>query len=240
MIHTYEVTGMHCQNCVEKLTTALKRVPGVTGATVTLNPPEAVVEMSSHVPTPVLEDRVSTAGSFSFKEKQTGHVDHPAPPEVETSQSLAPLFVIVGYIVGGVMLRAAISGDVSVHTLMSNFMGGFFVVFSLFKMINLSGFADGYSTYDVLAKRSRGYSLAYPFIELGLGVAYLTAFAPVLTNATTLIIMIVGSIGVAQALQEKRAIQCACLGTALKLPMTKVTLAEDVVMGLMALMMLAG
>jgi hypothetical protein len=45
--------------------------------------------------------------------------------------------------------------------------------------------------------------------------------------------------GVAQALREKRTIQCACLGTALKLPMTKVTLAEDVVMGLMALVMLA-
>lgn len=77
------------------------------------------------------------------------------------------------------------------------------------------------------------------FVELALGLAYLTAFAPALTNTVTLVLMIVGSIGVAQALQEKRAIQCACLGTALKLPMTKVTLAEDVVMGLMALVMLA-
>ncbi len=42
-----------------------------------------------------------------------------------------------------------------------------------------------------------------------------------------------------QALLQKRTIQCACLGTALKLPMTKVTLGEDLLMGLMALGMLA-
>ena len=239
MIHTYEVTGMHCQSCVGKLTGALKEIPSVTGVTVTLSPPEATVEMSSHVPTSTLEAAANTAGKFSFKERAKAHVEPTIAQEADTSQSLAPLFIIVGYILGGVILRAAISGDVSVHTLMGNFMGGFFIVFSLFKMINLSGFADGYSTYDVLAKRSRGYALTYPFVELALGVAYLTAFAPALVNTVTLVLMIIGSIGVAQALREKRAIQCACLGTALKLPMTKVTLAEDVVMGLMALVMLA-
>ena len=50
--------------------------------------------------------------------------------------------------------------------------------------------------------------------------------------------MAIGSIGVFQALREKKTIQCACLGTALKLPMTKVTLIEDVGMGVMALLML--
>ena len=38
------------------------------------------------------------------------------------------------------------------------------------KVIDLNGFADGYSTYDLLAKRSRPYALAYPFIELALGI----------------------------------------------------------------------
>ena len=121
---------------------------------------------------------------------------------------------------------------------MKNFMGGFFVIFSLFKMIDLNGFADGYSTYDVIAKRSRGYAIAYPFIELALGVAYLLAWNLRLTNAITFGLMSIGTIGVAKALLEKRRIQCACLGTALKLPMTKVTLVEDVGMAAMALAML--
>jgi copper chaperone CopZ len=239
MLHTYEVSGMRCQSCVGKVVAALKAVPGVSDATVTLRPPRAEIRMEHHVSTEILEKALRGAGEYSLSEIVASSKTAEAKSEPKEPQSLTPLFVILSYIVGGVVLRAIISNDFSPHSLMTNFMGGFFVVFSLFKMINLSGFADGYSTYDVLAKRSRVYALAYPFIELALGIAYLTAFAPVLTNLVTLALMVVGSMGVAQALREKRTIQCACLGTALKLPMTKVTLAEDVVMGLMALVMLA-
>ena len=169
----------------------------------------------------------------------------PSAPEAPTpshhqaeTETLRPLFVIVAYLVGAVLVRAFATGDFSSHELMKNFMGGFFVIFSLFKMIDLNGFADGYSTYDVIAKRSRGYAIAYPFIELALGVAYLLAWNLRLTNAITFGLMSIGTIGVAKALLEKRRIQCACLGTALKLPMTKVTLVEDVGMAAMALAML--
>src|SRR5688572_25996602 len=36
---------------------------------------------------------------------------------------------------------------------MHDFMGFFLVLFSLFKFFNLSGFADGFQMYDLLAKR---------------------------------------------------------------------------------------
>lgn len=48
----------------------------------------------------------------------------------------------------------------------------------------------------------------------------------------------VSAIGVAQALMAKRKIVCACLGAVFKIPITKVTLLEDVLMFLMALGML--
>jgi hypothetical protein len=196
--------------------------------------------MADDVTIGVLNAAVTSMGAYSLTEKKrdmgspVAAQSEPATPD----QSLAPLFIVFTYIAGGVLLRAFISGDFSFHTLMGNFMGGFFVVFSLFKMINLSGFADGYGTYDLLAKRSRLYSLAYPFIELGLGVAYLSSVAPVVTNVLPIVIMSIGAVGVARALSKKQAIQCACLGTALKLPMTKVTLAEDLLMVVMALLML--
>ena len=41
--------------------------------------------------------------------------------------------------------------------------------------------------------------------------------------------------GVIQQLRKKTTIQCACLGTALKLPMTEATLIENSLMLLMAL-----
>ena len=96
---------------------------------------------------------------------------------------------------------------------MANFMGGFFLAFSFFKLLNLRGFADAYQTYDVLARPGRAYGYVYPFIELTLGVAYLVRFIPLLTNLVTLVVMLTSIVGVTQALLQKRRIQCACLGT---------------------------
>lgn len=237
MIHNYEITGMHCNNCVGKVTKGLEAVPGVTKATVTLNPRSATVEMSTHVSTGTLNAALKPIGGYSLSEKTTVYETLPSNAPLN-EESLKPLFIIVGYLIGGVLLRASIANDYSFHSLMTNFMGGFFVLFSLFKMIDVKGFAQGYATYDVLAKRSEAYAKSYPFIELGLGVLYLTGTAPFFTNLITVVLMTIGSIGVVQALRQNRAIQCACLGTALKLPMTKVTLAEDLVMGLMAAGML--
>ena len=237
MIHNYEIDGMHCNNCVEKVTTALGAVPGIAKASVTLSPPAATLEMGTHVSTDTLNDSLKSVGDYRLTEKFDSY-ELPAVTPLPTTESLRPLFVIVGYLVGAVVLRALIANDFTIHSLMSNFMGGFFVLFSLFKMIDVKGFAEGYSTYDIIAKRSETYAKSYPFIELALGVLYLTGIAPLFTNLTTVLIMAIGSVGVIQALRQKRTIQCACLGTALKLPMTKVTLAEDVVMGLMAVGML--
>ena len=97
-----------------------------------------------------------------------------------------------------------------------------------------------YQTYDVLARPVRAYGYAYPFIELGLGIAYLARLVPVVTSVVTLVVMLVSVVGVTQALLQRRRIQCACLGTVFNLPMTKVTFVEDALMAGMALAMLVG
>jgi hypothetical protein len=121
---------------------------------------------------------------------------------------------------------------------MRHFMAGFFLVFSFFKLLNVTAFADAYMTYDVVAKRARWYGLAYPFIELLLGLAYFVNFQPMVTNVVTLVVMGVGTIGVVESLLNKRKIRCACLGTVFNLPMSVVTLVEDTLMVAMALAML--
>ena len=50
--------------------------------------------------------------------------------------------------------------------------------------------------------------------------------------------MAIGSAGVALKLLQGQELMCACLGAVFKIPMTYVTLAEDLIMGLMALLML--
>ena len=121
---------------------------------------------------------------------------------------------------------------------MQYFMAGFFIVFSFFKFLNLTGFAESYAMYDILAKRVKVYGLVYPFIELILGVAYLTGFEPTITYIATICIMGFSSIGVIQSVLDKKKIRCACLGAVFNLPMSMVTIIENLIMVLMALIML--
>ena len=52
------------------------------------------------------------------------------------------------------------------------------------------------------------------------------------------IIMGVGAIGVIRALRKGLDLRCACMGTVLDVPLSTVTLSEDIAMGLMACAML--
>ena len=49
--------------------------------------------------------------------------------------------------------------------------------------------------------------------------------------------MMIGNIGVAKALKKSEKIACACLGTIFSVPMTKITLFENLFMAIMALYM---
>jgi hypothetical protein len=121
---------------------------------------------------------------------------------------------------------------------MNDFMGLFFVAFAFFKLLDLPGFANGFAGYDLLARRWAGWGYLYPFVELALGVAYLVRWQPLAINVVTLIVLTVSSVGVLRALLDRRAIRCACLGTVFNLPMTTVSLAEDVGMAVMAAVMI--
>ncbi len=149
-----------------------------------------------------------------------------------------PLVLIIAYITGVSFLTSTESGQIVWHIWMSHFMAGFFLVFSAFKFLNLSGFAAAYARYDVLATRWHYYGYIYPFLELGLGIAYLAQTVNTIVLILTILLMGFSSIGVMQALMKKQVIDCACLGTILKLPMSAITLIEDISMVLMAIAML--
>lgn len=121
---------------------------------------------------------------------------------------------------------------------MHYFMGFLFCLFSLLKLFDISGFADGFQMYDLIGKKSRAYALAYPLIELALGLAYLSFIFPIAVYLLTIALMLVGSVGVVKALKKGLDLYCPCMGTILKVPLSTVTLTEDLGMGAMALIML--
>ena len=92
--------------------------------------------------------------------------------------------------------------------------------------------------YDVLAKKIPAGAYLYVFIELGLGIAFLINFNPILTNSITVIVMSISIIGVLQSVLNKKKIQCACLGAVFNLPMSTVTIIEDALMIAMSGIML--
>lgn len=243
MKHEYKITGMHCGACVEKVQSALESVEGVEEAEVTLKPPRASVTMAQHIETDKLTQAVAAKGSYGLEE--TDHEqDHGAnaddgeEDQEQDDESLYPLFLIVGYIAGAVLLVGYATDQWDPMVMMRHFMAGFFLVFSFFKLLDPAGFVSAYRGYDLIARRSATYARTYPFIELALGIVYLINVLPIVVNIVTLVLMLVGAAGVLKALLDKRAIRCACLGTALNLPMTKVTLVEDLTMAAMAAVML--
>lgn len=165
------------------------------------------------------------------------HSNQNSPATQKKISGYTAFGLIIAGIIGGTMLLQIIR-DWHLHDIMADFMGLFFITFGAFKLINYKAFIEAYQTYDIVAKKSKLYAMAYPFIEIGLGIAYLARFLLVPVNIITLVLMIIGSIGVLLALFKKQEFQCACLGTIINLPLTYITLIEDLAMAAMALIML--
>lgn len=153
-----------------------------------------------------------------------------------------PLMVIIGLaLLAAAAKQAAYPGAWSGMSWMPDFMGFFLVMFSMFKFFDPGGFADGFQMYDLLAGPMRGYAYVYPFIELGLGLGYLARWQPAAICAATIVVMVFGSLGVLNALRKGLDLECACMGTVLKVPLSTVALVEDLGMAAMAAaMLLAG
>jgi len=239
MKHQYKIKRLHCAACVAKVQDALRQLPQIESASVTLNPPRADVTMREHVGVQELNRALKRAGDYSLEEiREPRTAPAPAATAAKPETSWLPLGLIFAFLTGGVVLRQLYLGHWDWDDAMGNFMGGFFLVFSFFKLLNLRGFASSYAAYDIIARRWMPYGYAYPFLELALGIACLWRFEPRATNWATLLLMGVSSIGVIQSLVNKRKIQCACLGAVFNLPMSKVTLLEDLLMAGMAAAML--
>lgn len=149
-----------------------------------------------------------------------------------------PLLVILSLTALSAWASQVPSGSWDAMAWMHDFMGFFLVVFSMLKLFNLPGFADGFQMYDVLAKPFRPYAFVYPFIELGLGLAYLAHWQPLVTYWVTVVVMLFGSAGVLLALLKGLNVNCACMGTILKVPLSTVALVENLGMAAMAAFML--
>lgn len=237
MTHTYQIEGMHCGSCVGKVKSELLKLGDVTEAEVQLKGPQATISLAHHIPLTALQRAIDKAGKFTISETEvTGQHEIQIQSEVKAwLVTYKPLLIAFAYITGIAILTAWSSDGIKWMPWMKNFMGGFFIALSFFKLLELRAFADNYSGYDLLAKKIRVYGLIYPFIELGLGLAYISNWQPFYTNIITIGVMGFSTIGVIETILNKRKIRCACLGSVFNVPVGTVTLIEDLLMVGMAL-----
>ena len=232
MKNTYFITGMTCQGCVASVREKLLAVSGVTAVTIDLAKGTAELTKQHSVSIAALTSVLPS--KYKIEEKDTAVVA--LPDEKSKLQHLKPLFLIFAYLfVAAFLLHYK---DWSTREAMLDFMGLFYIVFSFFKLLDLKGFPKNFRMYDPLAKAISAYAWVYPFLELGLGLMFLMRFQLTIALVATLIILGITTFGVTKTLLDKKSIQCACLGTALKLPMTEATIIENAIMLVMAVVML--
>lgn len=238
MTHTYNISGMTCGGCKASVEKELTALPEITSVSVNLEKAQATITMKSHISISKLQNSLSS--KYKISAQNETNVFASSSPEASEDKSelkqLFPLFLIFGYIILAFVLMNYKAFDLA--EFMPDFMGLFYIVFSFFKFLDLKGFTQSFKMYDPLAKAFPNYGWIYPFIELALGITFLTRYQIEISLIITLVVLGITTVGVTKALVRKSKIQCACLGTALKLPMTKATFIENAVMILMAVFML--
>lgn len=238
MQQTYKIDGMTCNGCRTSVASKLAAIENVETVNVDLAKGEAEITLHKPVDIRILQNALPEKFTLSEKKTEQKTETFVGPPEPQKSkfQQLKPLFLILLYISAASILLHR--DNLNLSSVMLDFMGLFYIVFGFFKMLDLQGFPDSFRMYDPLAKRVPFYAEIYPFLETALGLMLLFRLHIQIALVLTILILGITTIGVAKTLLDKKSIRCACLGTALKLPMTEATLIENAIMLIMAVAML--
>lgn len=234
MNQTFAVTGMTCGNCVEKIRDKLKENKNIRQVSLDLKSGRLEIEAEQAVSLPELNETLKPLQKYRV---------HGADYAAMESEPLAwfktyyPLLLIFSLTMGIPLLALWLSGE-GLQRWMSLAMGASLIAIAFFKFLDLPKFAEGFSTYDPVAGKVFFYGWLYPFLELGAGVLFLSGRSIELASVVVIVILATTTVGVLNALRQQRTIQCACLGTIFKLPLTKVTIFENIVMITMAALML--
>lgn len=234
-------TNLRCGACVKSIQPLFDDEPGIERWDADVSTPDKILTVEGNEVTMARVDELLRQKGYEVVGEVPANVPAPTTGTQlmdEPKTSYFPLVLILMYLLGAVALAEVAAGGLDTARAMRHFMAGFFLVFSFFKLLDVPAFAMSYSSYDILARRWLEYGYVYPFLELALGAAYLADFQPVATNVTTLVVMGISTVGVVQSLLARRKIRCACLGAVFNLPMSYITLIEDLLMVSMAAIML--
>jgi hypothetical protein len=225
-------TNLRCAACVAAIAPTFDREPGIRRWAADVQSPEKPLTVEGEITVTRVAELLAGLGYASLGEiplLSLGIVKPKLEP-VEPPTSYKPIVLILVYLLAIVAVIEWTSGHFHTMRAMNHFMAGFFLVFSFFKLLDVPAFASSFRMYDLAAMYLPGYAYLYPFLELGLGLAFLSPISPIITNGLALVVMGIGLVGVVRSLVQKKKVKCACLGAVFNLPMSYVTLTEDLLM----------
>ena len=236
MKRVLQISGMTCEGCKSSVEGKLGSLDGVDNVQVDLARGEAVIYSKNPVSFSLIKETLPPKFSLINEEGVNSNNADLTIKESKIKQ-LKPLFIILSYIlIASILLNY---NNWNSTNAMLDFMGLFYIVFSFFKILDIKGFSMSFKMYDPLAKKVSIYASIYPFIEILLGIMFLTRYEVNTALILTVLVLGITTIGVTQTLVNKRSIKCACLGTTLNLPMTEATFIENTLMIIMSFILIS-
>jgi cation transport ATPase len=234
MTQTFNISGMTCEACEYKIQHVFSQISSVKSV---------VAKHSDNSVTIETDKKINQETILEVLKPHTKYGLMTASVKQTQTNQYYPLFLIAGLITLVSFLtsfhaRIYAYEHFEIRMFLHNFMTGFFLVFSFFKLLDVKAFAESFQMYDLLAAKLPVYGKIYPFIELGLGLLCLVHFQPNYVYWADIVIMTFGALGVIQSVVDKRKIRCACLGTVFNLPMSTITIIENSLMVLIGVWLL--
>ena len=150
---------------------------------------------------------------------------------LSTSQSLVLITLIFLFLFGiSKFLTNNILKSQDSRVLIKNYMGIIYIVFGFLKLYDIDKFVNVFRKYDIIANKVEFWAWMYPFIEILLGISLLSNVFVNKTMKITLVLMVISIISVSISLLKKQNLRCGCLGTFFHIPLSYVTISENVAM----------
>lgn len=149
-----------------------------------------------------------------------------------------PLFVVLLFILAYMLIRVSVRPNNGLDILLNDFMAGFFLVFGILELYTYRSFQVVLKKYDPIAKRFDVYAKAYPIIFIVFGALLHTNNAILPISFATIVMLGSQTYGIVNVLKRNEKIECACIGTAFSLPLSWVTVGENLLMIFMSIIMI--
>jgi copper chaperone CopZ len=243
MTQTINISGMTCEACEYKIQHIFSQIPSVKSVIAKHSDNSVTIESDEKISQATILETLKPHSKYGLIDKPVINLEIDNSDTPSWTNQYYPLLLIVGFITAVSYLTSFHLGIYEIkhfelRMFLHNFMTGFFLVFSFFKLLDVKAFAESFQMYDLLAAKAPIYGKVYPFIELTLGLLCLIHFQEKYVYIADIIIMGFGALGVIQSVVDKRKIKCACLGTVFNLPMSTVTIIENSVMVIIGIILL--